>query len=77
MMSDGSGDVPMDRLGEGQGKTKRVGVSASCSVTKMINVLGHNILYASSQLLHRYPRNLISDLFHRSKMGSKIKKLRE
>lgn len=46
MMSDGSGDVPMDRLGEGQGKTKRVGVSASCSVTKMINVLDHNILYA-------------------------------
>ena len=29
MMSDGSGEVSMDRLGEGQGKTKRVRASAT------------------------------------------------
>ena len=38
MMSDGSGEVPVEHLGEGQGKTKRVWVSAGHSRAQPFHV---------------------------------------
>ena len=38
MMSDGSGEVPVDRLEDGQGKTKRVWVSAGHSTGQSFNI---------------------------------------